>query len=268
MKWINPQRLVQKSKNYLEKASPTILSCLGAVGVFTTAAIAVWVTPKAIRRIEADSRRNHAGNPKAYSKQEAIQSAWVCYIPASISGVITVFCIMGANTLSKNQQAAITSAYALLNDSYHNYKLKLKELYGEDAHQKILDSLAAERADDVYISADGLCNSVSLSFGDRTPEDIRLFYDTFSRRYFESTIERVLEAEYHLNRNWALGANVSLNDFYAFLGLVPVEGGDELGWFYEDGIAWIDFDHHKTVLDDGLEVHVIDIVYAPRLDTD
>ena len=48
------------------------------------------------------------------------------------------------NVLSKRQQAALTSAYALLNDSYNNYKDKLKELYGEEAHQKIVDAIAAE----------------------------------------------------------------------------------------------------------------------------
>lgn len=62
----------------------------------------------------------------------------VCYIPAAISGTATIFCIFGANVLSKRQQAALTSAYALLNDSYNNYKDKLKELYGEEAHQKIV----------------------------------------------------------------------------------------------------------------------------------
>lgn len=33
----------------------------------------------------------------------------------------------------------------------------------------------------------------------------------------------------------------------------------------DNGISWIDFNHHKTVLNDGLEVYVIDIEYPPRL---
>ena len=75
----------------------------------------------------------------------------------------------------------------------------------------------------------------------------------------------MLEAEYHLNRNWALGREICVNDLYDFLGIDKIPGGEALGWFYEDGISWIDFNHHKTVLNDGLEVYVIDIEYPPRL---
>lgn len=268
MKKVNLQRLAQKSKIYLRKSSPTILSCLGAIGVVITSAMAVRATPNALRKIRADSREKHDGDPDAYSKLEAVQSAWVCYIPATISGTATIFCIFGANVLSRHQQAAITSAYALLNDSYNTYKDKLKKLYGDEAHQKIVDTIAVERSKDVYISADGICESTSLSFDDRNPDDMRLFYDTFSRRYFEATIAQVLEAEYHLNRNWILGLGVGVyvNDFYEFLGIEPIDGGNDLGWFYEDGINWIDFNHRKIALEDGLEVYAVDIVFAPRLE--
>lgn len=138
MKKPNPQRLAQGSKIYLRKASPIILSGLGAAGVIVTSVLAVRATPKALRKIRADSKANHKGDPEAYSKLEAVKSAWVCYIPAAISGTATIFCIFGANVLSKRQQAALTSTYALLNDSYNNYKDKLRELYGEEAHQKIV----------------------------------------------------------------------------------------------------------------------------------
>lgn len=121
MKKPNLQRLAQRSKIYLRKASPTILSGLGAAGVIVTSVLAVRATPKALRKIRADSKTNHDGDPEAYSKLEAVKSAWVCYIPAAISGTATIFCIFGANVLSKRQQAALTSAYALLNDSYNNY---------------------------------------------------------------------------------------------------------------------------------------------------
>lgn len=73
----------------------------------------------------------------------------------------------------------------------------------------------------------------------------------------------MLEAEYHLNRNWCLGSDICVNDFYDFLGIEHIDCGDELGWHWSDGIGWIDFNHHKTVLDDGLEVYVIDMVFSP-----
>lgn len=225
MKKPNLQRLAQRSKIYLRKASPTILSGLGAAGVIVTSVLAVRATPKALRKIRADSKTNHDGDPEAYSKLEAVKSAWVCYIPAAISGTATIFCIFGANVLSKRQQAALTSAYALLNDSYNNYKDKLKELYGEEAHQKIVDAIAAEKAKDVYITSTGLVRNSSLDF--------------------------------------VISGYLPANHFYQLLGLEPLEGGDTVGWSIDTGIYWIDFNHSKVTLDDGLEVLVIDMDWVP-----
>lgn len=56
MKKPNPQRLAQGSKIYLRKASPIILSGLGAAGVIVTSVLAVRATPKALRKIRADSK--------------------------------------------------------------------------------------------------------------------------------------------------------------------------------------------------------------------
>ena len=75
MKKPNLQRLAQRSKIYLRKASPTILSGLGAAGVIVTSVLAVRATPKALRKIRADSKVNHDGDPEAYSKLEAVRSA-------------------------------------------------------------------------------------------------------------------------------------------------------------------------------------------------
>lgn len=263
MKKSNFQGLAQRSKNYLRKASPTMLSCLGAAGVIVTSVLAVKATPKAIRRIRSDSRINHDGDPDAYTKLEALQSAWMCYIPAVAVGTSTIVCIFGANVLNKRQHAAISSAYALLNTSYQDYKSKLKELYGEEAHQKIVDSIAVEHAKDMYIASTGLLGGGTLDFDEHNPDDNRLFYDSFSRRYFESSINRVIQAEYHLNRDFALSGHLPVNHFYEFLGLELMDGGNEIGWTVESGLCWIDFNHHKTVLDDGLEVYVVDMDWLP-----
>lgn len=196
---MNTKKLVTS----LKRGSPTILSCLGTIGVVTTVVMAVHATPKALSQIHKDSRNNHDGDPYAYTKLEAVESAAIYYIPTAVTGAATIACIFGANVLSKKQQASLTSAYALLNESFGDYKSKLKEIYGEEAHNQIIDSIAKEKTRDVYLYCPGvISDSSSLDFDGHNPEDNRLFYDSFSRRYFESTISKVLQAEYHLNRNW------------------------------------------------------------------
>lgn len=221
------QKLLHKSGLCIRKYSPVALSCVASAGVVVTAIAAAKATPRAVALVYADSRKKHDGDPYAYTKKEAFIAAWKCYIPAVAFGASTIACIMGANALNRRQQAALTSAYALVQSSYKEYKDKLKELYME-------------------------------------PEVSRTFYDSFSQRYFESTIEKVIQAEYHLNRNFMFAGVIPLNDFYEFLGLEKTELGDAVGWSSCNGdIYWIDFNHHRLTLDDGMEIYVIDMVFEP-----
>lgn len=247
----------------LKRHVPTILSCAASVGVVATSVLAVKATLKATEQIKVESHINHDGNPYAYTKTEAVQSAWKNYVPTVIVGVSTIACIFGANALSRCQQASLMSAYGLVNNAYRNYKNKVKELHGEEAHRNIIDSIAKDECQDTYIH----CGEYCLEFEDGVePEITRTFYDSFSKRYFESTISKVIEAEYHLNRNFMLMGDVSLNDFYKFLGLDETELGANVGWSICDELMWIDFDHHKMTLDDGMEIFVIDMVFEPRVD--
>lgn len=264
------QGLVKQAGNALKKASPTILSCLGAIGVVATAVLAVKATPKAMELVKSDSRKNHDGDPNAATKVEVVKSCWKCYIPAAVTGAATITCIFGANILNRRQQASLTSAYALVSRSYSDYKRKVKELYGQETHDRIIKELAAEKVDKdhIILSSGGFYGS-DLDFEGAT-EETRLFYDRISDRYFESTIGKVLQAEYHLNRNLTLRGNVSLNEFYSFLGIETIPEGDDVGWFIDDDeIYWIDFNHPYMPIDDGLtrkaiEAWIIDPVFDPH----
>lgn len=257
------QRMLHNSGLYIRKYSPVALSCVASVGVVVTTIVAVKATPKAMELIKADSRNNHDGDPYAYTKKEAIASAWKCYIPAVAFGASTIACIIGANALNKRQQAALTSAYAFVNNSYKEYKDKLKELYGEEAHQRIMKDLAVEKAKKVPIEASTFLGNQTLGFEDLDEEE-RLFYDNMGKRYFTSTITRVLEAEYHLNRNFCLGWVPSLNDFYEFLGLEKTEYGETVGWTNSNGdYYWIDFFHMHTEIDGTMDCWVLEADQAP-----
>lgn len=251
--------------NHLIRNAPTILSALGMAGVIGTTALAVRATPKAVEKIKEDSIKNH-DDPEAYTIKEAIKSAWKYYVPTATIGISTIVCIASSNMLSTKQQASITSAYALLNSSYKQYENKLKELYGEEVHNSIIDAIAKDECKDVYLYGNDLMGATSLDFDEHDPGDEKLFYDRYSNRYFQSTVNRVMQAEYYLNRDYTLAGAIELNRFYEYLGLEGVQNGDRLGWTCADGIYWLDFNHQKAVLDDGLEVYIIDMSYTPDFD--
>ena len=259
--------LLKRAGKAFKKATPTILTCISAAGVVVTVVLAVKATPKALKCIEKEKEVKNPENGENLTRMETIAACWRCYIPAAATGIATIGCIFGANALNRRQQASLVSAYALASRSFNSYKRKVKELYGEEAHEKVMASLAAEKSTKPEISAGSLAQMTSLGFEDANEEE-RLFYDAISDRYFQATISQVLQAEYHLNRNFAIGGGfITLNQFYEFLGISRVKGGDEVGWMVSDELYWVDFDHQKTVVDDGLngevECYIIDAPFPP-----
>lgn len=244
-------KLVHRTKLFVGRNGSTILTGMAGVGLIATAVLTAKATPKALTRV--DNARNEKG--EELTKLETVVAAAPAYIPPILTGVATLACMFGATTLSKRQQASLISAYALLDNSYREYKQKVTELYGEDAD----DNVKSEIAKDKYKESD------------IEPEDgMKLFYDEFSGRYFESTIENVQDAEYNINRDLSMRDYATLNEFYDYLGLIPIDGGDDLGW--STGMnhdhywqSWIDFGHHKTIMDDGLEVIIITMFNEPML---
>ena len=241
--------LLNHSKLFLKRNSSTILTCVGGAGTIATAVLAVKATPKAMKLL--DHAKEEKG--KDLTKVEIVKVAWKPYIPAVITGVSTLACIFGANILNKRQQAALTSAYALLDNSYKEYKKKVGELYGEDADQRIREEIAKDK----YVEED-----ISVS------DNKQWFYDQFSGRYFESTAADVIRAEYEMNRRLSTFSGAYLNEFYELLGLPSVNYGDYLGWSGAEIYdmcweSWLDFIHEKVIMDDGLECMIISFSIDP-----
>jgi len=254
----NLNSLFHRSKLHLKRASPTILTYLAAIGVVATSVMAVKATPKAMMLLEQATDEKG----EKLTKLEVVRVVGPVYIPALAIGVSTISCIFGANVLNKRNQASLVSAYAMLSESYKQYKGAANTVYGEDADSKI----KAQMAKDTYIS-DGWGYSVYSPDLDSESEKI-LCYDLFSQRYFTSTMAAVLNAQYHVNRNLQLRGEVSINEFYEFLGIDKIENGNNIGWsineLIEGGTIWLDFDNKHTVMDDGLECCVISALWDPN----
>lgn len=252
---------VRKAEKFVKHNGATILTIVGGVGVVATTVMAVKATPKALERL--DEAKQEKG--EELTQFEKVKVAGKVYIPTVAVGVGTLACIFGANVMNKKQQASLVSAYALVDSSYKEYKQKLKELYGEETHQEIVDAIAAEKAENVGVNAPGFVNNNAL-YVDEQCGETRLFYDEYGNRFFEATLEQVISAEYHLNRNYSLRGYSVLNEFYEFLGLEPTDYGNEVGWCaYDEGTFWIDFNHRQTDIK-GQKCIVIDMPFAPDLE--
>lgn len=235
----------------MKRNSSTILTCMGAAGVVATGVAVGRATPKAIVLLEQAEEEKG----EKLTKLEVVQVAGPVYIPSVLIGMGAITCIFGANALNKRKQAALISAYTLLDSSYKDYKAKVEEVYGEGANVEITREIAKDKYEEQEIQLE---------------EDEMLFFDHFSGRYFNSTMEKVIKAEYEVNKLLVHDGGVYLNEFYDQLGIDRVEGGYELGW--SNGIlesmhwdSWIEFKHDMTVTDDGLECCIISM-YEPVID--
>lgn len=245
-------KLLGQSRAFLERNASTILTCIGGVGVVATAVLAVKATPKALKVLEQAEEEKG----EELTKMEVVKVAGPAYIPSVLVGVSTVACIFGANMLNKRKQAALMSAYAMLDNSYKEYKKKAVELYGEDADDRIREELAKDKYEEQKIEVEG---------------DMRLFYDEFSERYFESTMEKVIKAEYEVNKKISQWGGASLNEFYEKLDIPQTDYGKHMGWSSDHLMetawnTWLDFEHKKTLIDDDLECIIISFSSEPLFD--
>ena len=235
---------------FFKRNASTILTVVGGIGVVATSVMAVKATPKALILLE--KAKEEKGDD--LSILETIKVASPSYIPAITVGVSTIACIVGANILNKQEQASLISAYGLLDNSYKLYKDKVLELYGNDADMHVKSEISKDMYEEAEI------------FGD----DNDLFFDFYSMRYFESTPEAVQIARYNINRKLATQNYCTVNDWYEYLGLPPIEGGDRIGW--STGMIsdcywayWLDFNEEKVTMDDGLECTILVMQSEPTV---
>ena len=245
--------LLGKSQKFLKKNSATILTFVGATGVVATTVTAVKATPKAVRLL--DKAKKEKG--EELTRLETVKIAGPLYVPTVALGVSTLACIFGANVLNKRNQAALMSAYALVDSGYKDYRKKVNELYGEQAGEHVKAEIAKDKYEETPVKV--------------VEDGKRLYYDFYSERYFESTPYEVQKAEYELNRLLMNEEGACLHDWYHFLGLEQLEHGDDFGWTtYSNAEVywqpWVDFHHQTVEVDEGLECMIITFMQDPYAD--
>ena len=242
-------------QQFVRRNASTILTFVGAAGVVATAVMAAKESPKAFSLLE-DAKEEKGED---LTKLEKVKIAGHVYIPSVITGAATIACIFGSNVISKHQQETLMSAYALLDSSYREYKKKTDELYGEEAGKHIRGEIAKDK----YTGDDSILD-----------DSKELFFDFYSGRYFESTKESVMWAQYETNRAMYVNGAVCLNEYYELLGLDNKPEYEEIGWScgqLEEMYwhPWIEFDYEKTVIDEeyehseGIECTIIHLPMEP-----
>lgn len=263
---VKTMKVIQKAAT---KHSPEILTGIGIAGMIMTTVMAVKVTPKAVKLLDEEKNRkndellkeaksNGQENCRQISKLEpldVVKTSWKLYVPAVITGSVSIACLIGSNSVSARRSAVLATACSLSEAALSDYKEKVVETVGEKKEQLIRDKVAKSKIEK---------NPVSNKEVIITEKGDTLCYDAISGRYFKSDIEKIRKAENELNRSLTSDMYISLNEFYYELGLKPTRLGDDLGWNIDDGL--IDVSFSSQLADDGTPCLVIDYCVAPRYD--
>ena len=246
----NMTDIIKSVKATISKHSPEILTGIGIAGMVITTILAVKATPKAIKLIEAEKRAKHVD---ALSPVDTVKTVWKCYIPAAMTGVSSIACLIGSNAINAKRNAALTTVYTLSEMARNEYKEKVIETIGEKKERTIKEKVDAER-----IKKDPVSKKEVII----TEKGTTLCYDHVFGRYFKSDIDIINRAMNKINREIVINMYASLNDFYAELGLSPVEMGYDLGWNIDDGT--IEIEPSSQLADDGTPCLVIDYSVSPK----
>ena len=257
--------IARRTEKVLADNSPLILTSFGVAGVFTTAFLtgkASWnaaellAHEKALREDEFKFRSHvdHMVKPEPMTNREIVQLLWPEFVPAVGSGVFAAACIIASNRISTRRAAALATAYSLSEKAWEEYREKIKETLGATKEQKARDELQQERLDRDPPRTNEI---IVVGKGDV------LFRDSYSGRYFESSLEDVKSAQNRLNHRVINDNYASLTDFYDFIGLERTTVSDEVGWNVD---KLLEMDISTAQTDDGRPCFVVDFHTVPIRD--
>lgn len=193
--------------------STEILTALGAAGVCTTAYLAAKAGYKSAELL---TKEEFVTGEKATPKK-AFTLTWKNYIPATVSGVGTVACIIGGAKVGAKKTAAAYSLLTVSERAFEEYKEKVIEQVGPKKEQALRDEIAQDRVaanTSVVVSGSGniLC------------------FESHTGRYFNCDMETLRKAENTINAKILRENEATLSDFYYLVGLPYTSYSSGVGW--------------------------------------
>ena len=229
---------VKIAQDFVVRNSHHILTGLALLGIGASVALSV----KADRQMHEWDIDEF----KRLTKEQRIKIYAKIYAPPAIAILATGACVLGAHSISVERESSLLLAYEGTRQMYDRYRSTVQERLGPE--EKQIAEKAASKAQPIPRE--------TIVYG----EGDVLFYDAYSGRYFKSTINKIDRVVNELNYTLLREMCVSLNEFYAGIGLDGISLGDQLGWNEQ---RQIEIHYGAKVSDEGKAVVVVDFVVEP-----
>jgi hypothetical protein len=222
--------------NFVIKNSPTILTTIGVIAMAAGTAKAIVEAPKAkeeLEDVESDPDLSHKDYIKAKARVILYHYWSTAALTAGGAGII-----FWGHKISLARTAAALAAYQMTKDDLKTLEDKIVETDGEKKLNKMKNSILK---DEVGTGPNDISTVYNTGHGNT------LFYDPIGRRFFLSDIEFIRKQASIFNMELAKQiklskkAVMSLNDWYDFIDLEPLDGtidgntvctniGKDMGW--------------------------------------
>lgn len=242
------------------KHSPTILFVGGVVGVVAATVTACRSTLKletVLNDIQDDKDKAKTllkSNNKDYSEADykkdmahlyiqSVVKVTKLYGPSILLGALSIAALTGSHNILSKRNAALTAAYAAVEESYRQYRARVINEYGSDKDRELRygsetttrvveDTNGPKKFNEKHVRKDGatMYSRFFEEFNQNwspTPE-----YNVMFLRAQQNHANDVLQAKGH----------ILLNDVYDMLGMDRSKAGCVVGWVRDgDGDGFVDF---------------------------
>jgi len=203
--------------------SPAILVATGITGTIATAYLSAKASFTAAEIIRVEEEAGGTAEDARARFKERAGFVWKLYIPAGISGVATIICIVSATRIESRRTAAALTAYSLSERALTEYRDKVVEVFGENKERSIRDKIAEDR-----IAANPPQATVIVSGVGNV-----LCCELLTGRYFSSDMETLRKAQNDINAKLLCHDYATLDDLYYMIGLDRTTKSNDIGWSAE-----------------------------------
>lgn len=228
------QDIYKKAEKTLTDNAPVILTSVGAFGVVSTAYLSATATAKSVHELYREGAYDGGPSDEVPTFPDKARLVWKNYIPTVAVGATTIGCIFGSHGVHTHRQAALLGLYTFTERAFDEYRDKVVEVMGEKEEQKV-----REAVDRDHIQNAPVADVIFTGGGDH------LCYDSFTGRYFRSSVETLKRAQNTINAQIINDGYASQNDFYREVGVGITSQGEEVGWRVEN-LLELTFSSHLT----------------------
>lgn len=240
----------------LKKYSPEILTAAGVIGTVGSTVLACKATLKVEDILDEAKKKSNLINAvhdgeievdaeytdKDYSKDLLVNRTQTAvkliklYGPAISLGALSITAILGGQHILRKRNVAVMAAYKLCEESFNNYRSRVKDELGEEKDRQFYYGITEETVKEKVKSKDGKTKTVTKKV-EKTPDHLcsqyARFFDEANPNWDKSPEQNMYflkMVQNQMNDKLQARGHVFLNEVYDALGFERSEAGQFVGW--------------------------------------